>query len=211
MVSTRANTPSKVKEEISIEYNSKERPTPRKYSSKSQSYYKKVWKAYQNAMITWPVLMNQTQSAIITAAAVVSSQYIFKTIDLVEMYAMVIVTIMLITPVLLKFYSILPKLKLSVLQMLVLDQFMLSPVFNGMIIASRFYVLKLLKHEGEINMDNMTILTTTMNILPMAVGVSWIFWIPQRYITFKYVPPVFQQVFGTICSFFWNLILAYLL
>jgi hypothetical protein len=127
------------------------------------------------------------------------------------MYAMVIVTIVLITPVLLKFYSILPKLKLSVIQMLIVDQFVLSPIFNGMIIAFRLYVLKLLNHSSEVDMDITTIFNATIKILPMAVAVSWIFWIPQRWITFTYIPPHFHQVFGTICSFFWNLILAYLL
>ena len=127
------------------------------------------------------------------------------------MYAMIIVTIVLITPVLLKFYSILPKLNLSVLQMLFLDQFVLSPIFNGMIIGFRLYVLKLLKHSNEVDMDINSIFYTTIKILPMAVMVSWLFWIPQRWITFTYIPPHFHQIFGTICSFFWNLILAYLL
>jgi len=43
--------------------------------------------------------------------------------------------------------------------------------------------------------------------LPLIIA-AWKFWIPQRVITFAFIPERFYILFGNICSFAWNVFLV---
>ena len=79
------------------------------------------------------------------------------------------------------------------------DQFVFGPVFTTSIIAYKFILMKYPLEE---------VVKLCIMIVPNAVAASWIFWIPQRYITFNFVSPSLHMPFGTLCAFFWNVIFS---
>ena len=79
------------------------------------------------------------------------------------------------------------------------DQFVFGPIFTTIIIAYKFILLQHSLAE---------VFELCMNIVPNAVMASWYFWIPQRYITFNFIPPSLHMPFGTLCAFFWNVLFS---
>lgn len=156
---------------------------------------------YQQLLVRYPYAANATQGAIITAGGVMSSNYISNgSVDWMDVLVMAIVSCTLITPALLVFYSFLGKIQVSKLGKLFIDQALFSPLFTACIIS---YKLVLMSH-GKITLDEL--LKTLLAVLPNACVASWCFWIPQRYFTLTFVDEHLHVVFGSLCSFFWQMI-----
>jgi hypothetical protein len=117
---------------------------------------------------------------------------------------MAIISVTYITPVLLLFYKYLEKVKVGGnLGKLFVDQFIFSPIFTSTII---FFRLLLLKPSSP-----WILLEDTIKIAPTAVKSAWLFWIPARFFTINFVPPMYQLIFGNIFSYAWNIIFSLLL
>ena len=167
---------------------------------KKQSLYA----IYNDLLIAYPLLVNGTQSSIITGLGVMSSQIItgVKQFDYVEAKIMMLITFIFITPILLIFFKHLNKLSIGNIFKLIIDQFVFSPVFTFSILSLRLYLL------GENIHD---IPTQVLKILPSVMWTAWMYWIPVRFITLTYVPPMLQLVVNSGFGFIWNIIFAIVL
>ena len=168
---------------------------------------------YRDLMVRHPFLMNGLQAGIINGCSVAASQIISYfnskdstqfTFNHTEILVMTIIGIIYVTPVILLFYSYLNKFPYGGnIGKLIVDQFLFSPIFTFGIIALRLFMLG--------NRNPKEIFNIALSIAPTAIKSSWLFWIPQRYYSLTYVAPVYQLLFGNICSFAWNIILALIL
>ena len=149
---------------------------------KKQSLYD----IYINSLVTYPLLVNGTQSSIITGLGVITSQIIIgvKQYDYIEIKIMMVINFIFITPILLIFYKQLNKLSLNNTFKLIIDQFLFSPLLNFCILSLRLYLL------GENNIYH--IQSKVFKVLPSLMLLSWFYWIPAKLIIFTYIPPMLQ-------------------
>ena len=179
-----------------------------------KSTEKKVMFSYNTLMTRYPMLMNEAQSGIISASAVACSNIISaEEVDHWEISVMVIVTLTFITPIITSYYSRLGKMNLPLLQSIVLDQLIFSPVFTTGIIMYRAIVLDVLSGSilpsglldvGDIGRRAGQVIP----IIPSIMMKSWGYWIPIRLLILKFVPPMYHVVIGSACSFVWQIIMA---
>ena len=171
---------------------------------------KGLFAKYNELLKRHPLAVNSLQAAVIQALSVVASQYLLKApdssfdIDYKEVLAMVTVSLTLITPSVMLFYSMLAQWTVHNNIKLVVDQFLFSPVLNFGIIAFRLYLLDMTQPVA-------TILKAALEVTPKAVSSAWIFWVPQRYVGLNYVAADFQMLFTNVCSFVWNIVFAMLM
>ena len=160
---------------------------------------------YQRLMIEYPYLANATQSAVISSASVLVSQYLAgnSQIDWSEVRTVAFIGAAGITPVLLIFYSRLHKMQLGVLGKLLLDQLIFSPIFTMTIITLRLIVMQRVPFSDYYS--------TLAAVVPKAVLSSWTFWVPARGFTLLIVPVHLHLITGSMFSFMWNIILSMLL
>ncbi len=120
------------------------------------------------------------------------------------LFVLLLITTFYVVPVLSKFFAFMSTWTLGgKVGNVAFNQFVFSPVFN-------FGFLAL--HTGLSSGDNIsTIVQTALKILPNALFISWLFWIPQTYITVTYVPGDMQLLFGSACGLVWNIILSFIL
>lgn len=166
--------------------------------------------SYKELLSNYPVGANIVQGAILTALSVIISNLIqsHKTgllvINYNEIIVMAAISAFFITPTLLWFYqNVLNKLPGSMLRKLIVDQFAFSPPFNACIIALRLYLMGS-SPVGEIASE-------VYKVLPIAVTTAWAYWIPVRFITLKYIPPMYHILSGALFSLIWNVIFSLLL
>ena len=102
---------------------------------KKQSLYA----IYNDLLVTYPLLVNGTQSSIITGLGVITSQIIIgvKQYDYIEIKIMMFINFIFITPILLIFYKQLSKLSINNMFKLIIDQFVFSPLFTFCILSLR--------------------------------------------------------------------------
>ena len=86
---------------------------------------------------------------------------------------------------------------------LLIDQLAFSPPFNACIIALRLFLM------GRTPYANIP--TELYQIFPKAVMYAWGYWIPIRFITLLYIPPMYHLIIGSIFSFVWNVIFSLIL
>ena len=171
---------------------------------------------YQDAMVEHEFIANLVQGLILTGMAVVAAGVLTKGIvNWSELYCMLTIQSIFITPVILRWFKYLNQLPSSDIAKVILDQFIFSPLFTACIIGLKLYL------ESCQTIDDISpgwvsfacqpveeIVSTLYSILPGVVFYSWGFWIPQRYITLKFIPPHLHVVFANVCSFFWNIIFS---
>lgn len=56
-----------------------------------------------------------------------------------------------------------------------------------------------------------TIPAELYKVFPKTVMSAWGFWIPARFVTLLYVPPMYHLLLGSLFSFLWNVILSLIL
>ncbi len=83
------------------------------------------------------------------------------------------------------------------------DQVIFSPLFTAGLIALRMY----LKQGGDFD----TIRHEVLTVVPNAMLSSWAFWIPIRFLILKFIPSIFQQLFGSLASLMWNILFSMIL
>lgn len=155
---------------------------------------------YQDLMTKYPLPMNLAQGILLTAfGSAVASQISGEKTDWNDIVIMSFVNATLITPILMWWFTQLSKMTLSNYSKVFVDQFVFGPVFTTSIIAYKFILMKYPLEE---------VVKLCIMIVPNAVAASWIFWIPQRYITFNFLSPSLHMPFGTLCAFFWNVIFS---
>jgi hypothetical protein len=160
---------------------------------------------YKELLKEYPFFMNSFQSALISAASVIVSQvYKGNGFNWKEVFAMAIVSSTLTTPFLTWFYKILSTIKMGgVIGQLLVDQLIVSPPLTLAIISYKFFLMQ----EYSISMIPMKVL----EISSSAIVTMWMFWMPQRLFTLIFIPQDFHVLFGSLCSFIWQIILALLL
>jgi hypothetical protein len=154
---------------------------------KKQSLYA----VYNDLLVTYPLLVNGTQSSIITGLGVITSQIIIgvKQYDYIEIKVMMFINFIFITPILLIFYKQLSKLSINNMFKLIIDQFVFSPLFTFCILSLRLYLL------GENHIYQIPI--EVLKVLPSVMLSAWLYWIPARFITLTYIPPMFHSLVYT--------------
>jgi hypothetical protein len=160
---------------------------------------------YKTLLLNYPLVMNGTQSAIISSCSVLVSQYLAgnSKIDFSEVLVVALIAALWITPILLVFYGQLQKMSLGVMGKLALDQFIFSPFFTASIVTVRILLL------GRVPYSELpAILLATV---PKAVLSAWTFWIPARGFTLLIMPPHLHLLSGNALSFVWNIIFSMLL
>jgi len=168
---------------------------------KKQSFYA----VYNDLIVTYPLLVNGTQSSIITGLGVITSQIIIgvKQYDYIEIKVMMFINFIFITPILLIFYKQLSKLSINNMFKLIIDQFVFSPLFTFCILSLRLYLL------GENHIYQIPI--EVLKVLPSVMLSAWLYWIPARFITLTYIPPMLQLLVNSGFGFIWNIIFAIVL
>lgn len=171
---------------------------------------------YQDLLNKYPLLINTTQGVLTQGLSVITSQYLdhinkeksdlsfLESINWTEVITMSTISAVYITPILMIFYSYLNKSKANNVTKLIIDQIIFSPIFTFGIILLRVLIL-----NPSLTFYNMFHHTAT--VAPKAVRTSWLFWIPLRYFTIKYIPPAYQLLFGNVCAYIWNIILQTIL
>ena len=92
------------------------------------------------------------------------------------------------------------KLQVSTLSKLIVDQLLFSPLFTVLIVAYKIILMSSMKISMNELLDKLVV------IVPSACKASWMFWIPQRYFTLTFIPTHFHVIFGSLCSFFWQIL-----
>jgi hypothetical protein len=179
-------------------------------SQKKSGKGRSILDQYQNLLTKYPVAVNTIQGSIIASLSVIASntiQYIksgeFK-MNYNEMFVMAFISAVFVTPVLMWFYkNVLNKMPGGMIRKLVIDQFAFSPPFTASIITLRFFLMGLTPLEN--------IPAEVYKVFPKAVVISWLFWIPVRFVTLKYIPPIYHLISGSLFSFVWNVVLSLIL
>ena len=165
----------------------------------------------QSLLDEYPVLINTIQGTILTALSVVTSHIVKGLtkgspiyIDTREVIVMSVIQALWITPVLMWFYSkIINPMPGSNMRKLIIDQIAFSPPFTATIIGLRMFLM------GKTPID--TIPAALYVAFPSAVGSSWLFWLPIRFMTISYIPPIYHLLAGSLFSFVWNVIFSLIL
>jgi len=185
---------------------------PKKSAAQTQSKTQKgrgLFDTYQDLLDTYPLPVNILQGAILTALSVATSNLLKSSksgsfqIDYSEVLVMVLISSFFITPTLLWFYkNILNKVAGSNTRKLIIDQFAFSPPFNAAIIALRFALLgsKLSTIPGSV-----------YEVFPKAMMYAWCFWIPVRFLTLRFIPPMYHILSGSVFAYVWNVIFSLVL
>jgi hypothetical protein len=165
---------------------------------------------YKTALVRYPLTTNCTMAGSITGGSVLASNILKNTPwDWTECLAMVIVASTFITPMLSYYYGWLNKQKFDTLVALFIDQVIFSPVFTLALLTYRLLVIETLASKS---LPSLQILMTSYEKvqvqLPIVMKLSWMFWIPCRYIMLNYVPDMHHIVGGNIANFVWNIVLA---
>lgn len=165
---------------------------------------KSILDSYNAVVAKYPFLINALIAAVLGGLGTFISEMIkgASVIDKKEIFIMVLINALFITPVCLWFFGILERMKGGVIPKLLVDQLIFSPIFTASIIALRLFLL------GN-RIDE--ILPVVVEVVPTAMKLSWLFWFPQRYLTLSYVPPQLQLLCGNVCALVWNVIFSMIL
>ena len=162
---------------------------------------------YSDFVSKYPMIANQIQGALITAAGVLVSQVVSSggglKFDWVEVRVMALIVAFFNTPILMWFLKFLSNSKYSTPVQLLIDQFVFSPPFTFGILFWRYYLLGLT--------PTLLIPFQVIAILPTTMMYAWCFWIPARYFILVYVPSNQQLLTINICAFIWNVIFPLIL
>eukprot|EP00601_Ochromonadales_sp_CCMP2298_P008557 CAMPEP_0173203970 /NCGR_PEP_ID=MMETSP1141-20130122/19826_1 /TAXON_ID=483371 /ORGANISM="non described non described, Strain CCMP2298" /LENGTH=175 /DNA_ID=CAMNT_0014129509 /DNA_START=6 /DNA_END=530 /DNA_ORIENTATION=- len=153
--------------------------------------------ANYNALINrYPLLVNGTQSACISALGVLASQVLsgVAEFNFSEVAVMMLINFIYNTPILLWFYGNLSKSKESILVKLFIDQVVFSPVFTTGLISLRLLLL---------GTEMARIPSIVTAVVPTAVASSWFFWLPCRGLIMLYVPVALHLLAGNLLAFVW--------
>lgn len=168
-----------------------------------------LFDSYQDLLNKYPVPVNIIQGAILTSLSVATSNLLQSSksgslkLDYMEIIVMALISAFFITPTLLWFYSnVLNKVVGSNTRKLIIDQFAFSPPFNAAIIALRMILLgtALEKVPGSV-----------YSVFPKAMLYAWCFWIPVRFLTLRFIPPMYHILSGSVFSYIWNVIFSLVL
>lgn len=172
-----------------------------KHQTKKEQPIEIIFNHYQDLMIKQPLLMNVTQSALITTCSVVISQWIagMEDNDWWEVTVAALVSSLWITPILLVWFNNVAKMSMGTVPKLMLDQGIFSPIFTATIVIWRVLLM------GNVPLSEL------QSLIPRTILTSWTFWIPARAVTMIFVPIHFRMISTTVLSFLWNIILAILL
>jgi protein Mpv17 len=159
---------------------------------------------YRDLLLKYPLLVNAVQGAIIAALGVIASQILsgMKQFDFSEVWIMMLINFAYHPPVLMWFNSVLQKSNMKIIPLLFVDQALFSPVFTAGIVSLRLLLL---------GTDLRAIPAIVMDVVPKAMGPSWMFWVPSKAIIFLYVPPMYQLLAGNAFAFVWTIIFAMIL
>jgi hypothetical protein len=91
---------------------------------------------------------------------------------------------------------------MKIIPLLFVDQALFSPFFTAGIVSLRLLLL---------GTDLRAIPGIVLDVVPMAMGPSWMFWVPSKAIIFLYVPPMYQLLAGNAFAFVWTIIFAMIL
>lgn len=159
--------------------------------------------SYNAAVAKNPLLINALQAAILGGLGTFISELIKGgAIDKKEVFIMMVINAVFMTPVLLWFFGVLERMKGGVIAKLLVDQLIFSPVFTAAIISVRLFLL------GN-KIDD--IVPIVIEVVPKAMMSSWLFWFPQRYLTLSYLPPQHHLLCGNVCALVWNVIFSMIL
>jgi len=125
-----------------------------------------------------------------------------------------VVTSTFIIPILSKFFAYLEKARFGSFLKLAIDQLLFSPLFTIGIIGYQLFLSKALESyikSGIIHVSYEQIASEVFVIFPTAMTSSWAFWIPQRIISLSFIPPIYQVLFASACSYVWNVIFSLIL
>ena len=168
-----------------------------------------LFDSYQDLLDKYPLPVNIIQGAILTGLSVATSNILKSSksgliqIDYNEILVMVVISSFFITPTLLWFYkNILSKVSGSNTRKLIIDQFAFSPPFNAAIIALRFSLL-----GSQLS----TIPGSVYQVFPKAMMYAWCFWIPVRFLTLRFIPPMYHILSGSVFAYVWNVIFSLVL
>jgi hypothetical protein len=159
---------------------------------------------YQTLLVRYPLIMNATQSGAITAVSVIMSQILSSPLgketifNWREVHVMTFISMAWITPVLLWFFGVLEKWNRGAVDKLLIDQFVFSPLFTASIIALR----NVLYDGGHLK----GLPSVIANVVPGVQLISWLFWIPIRFLTIRYVPPSLALLANSAASLVWTII-----
>ena len=179
---------------------------------------------YQTLLARYPYPMNACQSAVIASFSNATSQYIQHTqqpkggveedfhLRFDFCLAMALTNILVITPTLLMFNKFVIQGNLfrnaPIWQRVCVDQFVMSPILTAAIVASRLGFLIMFGSEFH---TWGSFVQAVVDKAPTAVTSSILFWVPQRFVAYSYCPPHLLLLFGSVCSYFWNIIFGIIL
>lgn len=182
------------------------------------------WAKYQALLVRKPILMNFTQSTIISAAGAITAQTLFMpAYDFSQVWKMsVVLTNLVIVPVNMKWFQFLGSLKLHWAAAACLDQFVFSPFFLNILI---FWFLD--AYDGGLALSFPTTPSTASIMLTFTRSkfsdvlsfapmwrtqlIAYTIWLPAALAREAVVPPHLRPVFINICGFVWNIIFTLVL
>jgi hypothetical protein len=159
---------------------------------------------YSELLVKYPLLVNAVQGAIIAGLGVLASQVLsgMENFDYTEVWIMMLINFAYHPPVLMWFNSILRKSNMKIIPLLIADQAFFSPFFTAGIVSIRLLLL---------GTELRAIPGIVLDVVPKAMGPSWLFWVPSKAIIFLYVPPMYQLLAGNAFAFVWTIIFAMIL
>lgn len=201
-------------------------PAPKRRGGGGGDKKRTLWARYNTALVQHPFAMNLVQSGVSSVLAGVTQQAIAgKGFDLDPIATALTVTLIVISPIVSVWISLLQRWKLHWAVGTVVDQFAFSPLFNIVIMWS----FDLLGGGIEPIAPPPTAWATAA--APLAFGLtlhrskfsslrvfepvwavqweSYKLFLPATLLREKVVPPHLAMVFITVVSFVWNIIFAF--
>lgn len=147
------------------------------------------------------LLKNCMQSAVIAGFGTSITEIIKgnEIVDVREILIMMLLNFMFITPVLLAFYSFLGSVNGGTLKKLLIDQLLFCPMLTASIIGLRLVLI-----GTSIN----KVIPLVIEVMPEAMKSTWLFWIPQRFLTLTFVDPKHHLLANNLSALVWNVIFS---
>ena len=167
---------------------------------------------YTSLLARYPLVVLTLQTAVVQIASRLTVGLIDgSTLSLLETVVTLMVGCVYINPMLMIFFGFIQTDRLSPFSKVLIDQLVFSPMFTfGLILFGD--VLRCIL-EGGCKVESILtkiapkVIQSTVSVIPIA----WLFWIPQRAFSQKFVPPLYQLPFNQFSSFWWTVIFQWMM
>jgi len=169
--------------------------------------------SYTSLLGRYPLVVLTLQTAVVQVASRLTVGLIDGStrLSLIDLLVTLMVGCVYINPMLMIFFGFIQTDRLSPLFKVLLDQVIFSPCFTfGLILFGDLLRCIL---EGGCKVESILtkiapkVMQSTAGVIPIA----WLFWVPQRAFSQRFVPPIYQLPFNQFSSFWWTVLFQWMM